>query len=172
VRVRACVWPCLVLWTCGAVSWLEFLGNVRLREDEKFDATRAVDRCEAGAVETIVSSAIDGMIRDGARAANVPLDAEALNVLRAEVTRASEAGVPQHEAVDSTLRGWGSEVRRSLPPTEPACRPQSPSAAQPTLRYPCPHGPAADRTRLPMTRGRCATWPLPSREPPLSLLSI
>ena len=93
-------------------GWLEFLGSVRLRDDERFDAHRAIDRCEAAAVEEIVSSEIDQLLRDGARDANLPLDATSVAVLRGEVARATEGGIEMKSAVDETLRGWASEVRQ------------------------------------------------------------
>ena len=91
-------------------GWLEFLGNVRLRDDERFDAARALDRCETSAVENIVTSGIDERLRDGAQRANLPLDALAISALRAEVARATEGGADVEVAVSETLRGWASEV--------------------------------------------------------------
>ena len=103
-------------------GWLEFLGNVRLRDDEKFSAQRAIDRCEVSAVEEIVTSEVDARLREGARAANAPLDAAALSALRADVTRATETGVALGAAVDDVVRGWGAEVEHVSRAIERAAR--------------------------------------------------
>lgn len=98
-------------------GWLEFLGSVRLREDEHFDAERALERCEASAVESIVSDGIEERLSSGAREAMVPLDAKAISLLRDEAARAVEGGIALEDAVRGTLRGWCSDfvqVRRSV----------------------------------------------------------
>ena len=93
-------------------GWLEFLGSVRLREDELFDAKRALERCETTAVEEIVSNEIETALRAQALQGHLLLDAAATTLLRDAVARAVEGGVLLDLAVQETLRAWRSDLNQ------------------------------------------------------------
>ena len=83
--------------------------QVRLREDERFDAGRALERCDAGAVESIVSNEIDAQLTTAARLSGLLLDATATVLLREGVARAVEVGTPLEKAIEEAMVAWRSE---------------------------------------------------------------
>ena len=143
-------------------GWLEFLGNVRLREDERFDADRALDRCETVAVEEVVSNEIEDALDRGARLSDLLLDAVAADLLRDEVARAIEAGTNLDTAVSDVLRVWGSDLRQvraaveraarefdlHLADTDPPIRVSESSAEQPPSTRGCCDATSSEATLL------------------------
>ena len=141
-------------------GWLEFLGNVRLRDDEKFSAQRAIDRCEVSAVEEIVTSEVDARLREGARAANAP-PTRRPSRLRADVTRATETGVTLGAAVDDIVRGWGAEVEHVSRAIERAARDLGADLSAPvTATSPRPLAPTTTRAPVPAPGPTAAALPV------------
>lgn len=104
-------------------GWLEFLGSVRFREEEAFDAGAAMQRAEAQAVEGVVKEKLSGLVSDAAQShTGIPLDADTLSVLTKDVAARVEQGMNEEAAVNRVMQSWVWEEKCATEALENAMR--------------------------------------------------
>lgn len=113
-------------------GWLEFLGSVRLRDDQAFNSAAELKNTEVQAVEEFVKTALTKAINTAAEQQGVKLGAPALSLLASNAASFQDAGFDGEAAVRAVLQSWTSaeelvistlqhvskQARLSLPPGE------------------------------------------------------
>lgn len=87
-------------------GWLEFLGSVRLRDDEAFDRVAELRRSEACAVEGVILTELTSAVAAAAREGKTHLDERALFAIAADAAKLRERGQSLDAAVAASLHAW------------------------------------------------------------------
>jgi len=101
-------------------GWLEFLGSVRLRDDEAFDSDAAIRRSEAQAVEGVVKAELSKRVAAAATQRSLQLPPAALAALVSDVAAAQERGSELDVAIERVLRLWAHEAQVAVEALLPA----------------------------------------------------
>eukprot|EP00927_Polykrikos_kofoidii_P057530 TRINITY_DN5166_c0_g3_i1.p1 TRINITY_DN5166_c0_g3~~TRINITY_DN5166_c0_g3_i1.p1 ORF type:complete len:1629 (-),score=297.62 TRINITY_DN5166_c0_g3_i1:33-4919(-) len=94
-------------------GWLEFLGSIRLRDDEAFDSATEINRAEASAVEDVVMLELISAVTTAAEADTtlaLKPESTAVTLLAAAVAKWREKGKALDVGVEDELRRWKSSA--------------------------------------------------------------
>jgi len=108
-------------------GWLEFLGSVRLRDDEAFNSREEMDRSETQAVEGLVKEELGAMMAAAADQGGVKLEDKALAALTKDVATIRERGeaASTEAAIHIVIQAWKNEAAHVMAALQLAVSEQS-----------------------------------------------
>jgi len=87
-------------------GWLEFLGSVRLRDDEAFNSAIELKRAEVSAVDGVIMTELAACVAAGAESRSLNLSDDALSAIVAEVAKLREKGKALDVSVKHAIDVW------------------------------------------------------------------